>query len=134
MKPYIAHQSQGRVRVRSSVFAFPPNREKAREMLRDLPGVEDIREGANSLLILLGEGADRKKIFEKLEAAFPELNSEEKPKACPNCRKIWLRSLLAAGITTVGLAITGPYKLHAWAGVAFAALATHHVWKRRKAL
>lgn len=47
-------------------------------------------------------------------------------------RKLWLRSLFAAGVTTVGLAAVGLHQLHVWAGGAFTALAAHHVWTRRK--
>lgn len=134
MKPYISHASAGRIRIRHPLFADPDKKVAAQEILINIPGVEDVRQGNQSLLILMDENTDLNEIITQLERNLPGIKIEtQNPEKCDH-RKCWLRSLLAAGISTVGLAITGPYKLHAWVGTGFALLAAHHVWIRRKRL
>lgn len=149
MSAYIVHSAGERVRFRHHIFAQADKKRQAMEVLKKIEGIAGVKPGASSLLVILEPEGNLKAICEKLELAFPELAKAEsesliragrnRTSSCQksptnSMRHLELKSLLASGATTVGLAIFGLHHLHALAGGIFSLFAIQHIWQRRHRL
>ncbi len=186
---YVVHAMEGRARLRHPALADVRARGEAQALLRDEEGVNEVRFGSESLLLLMSPGTDFAAICQRLEEKIPDLL---KPKAevasahkaerraqfgakqaghkgksavrgtgfgdmlgdmqVPSFlkpfvsgqgkgkimgispRKFEVRSMLGAGSLCLLAGLAGGKGLHVAAGLAWATLATRHVWVRRKAL
>lgn len=136
MPAYLVHHSRERVRIRHQALSNPQAQARVFGFLREKTGIAGIRPGRNSLLLLLEPSANIALLCRELEAAFPFLR-ETRPCLQPmhrRGRQCRLLVLLAAGVATVGLSMTGLKRVHAVAGSVFTLLAMEHVWKRRTSL
>ena len=148
MRSYLVHAACERARIRHCVFAQAGKKQQAMEILKKMEGIAGIRPGMNSLLIFLEPEGNIEAICGKLEQAFPELASCETdsrpqagmkkaadpkktdPQAKNAKRRLELKTLLASGAATVGLAIVGLHHVHALAGGVFTLFAIQHIWQR----
>ena len=186
---YVVHAMEGRARLRHPALADVRARGEAQALLRDEKGVNEVRFGSESLLLLMSPGTDFAAICQRLEEKIPDLL---RPKAevasahkaerraqfgakqaghkgkgavrgtgfgdmlgdmqVPSFlkpfvsgqgkgkimgispRKFEVRSMLGAGSLCLLAGLAGGKGLHVAAGLAWATLATRHVWVRRKAL
>ncbi len=161
--PYIAHVMEGRARLRHPALGDAAARDVARAMLVGEEGVREVRPGFESLLVLLEPGADFVGICSRLEQALPSLlrpatevaeerraarqaereAQRQERTACSgdrrnlrglSLRKLEVRALLGAAGLCAASGLLSPGRLHWFAGVVMTALATRHVWLRRKSL
>lgn len=145
MSHYLVHVSRERARFRHPIFMNDNVKLEAMELLKKCGGVVGLKPGVSSILVFMEPDANPENMCKSLEDAIPQLleneTSKERRPVAPrparqasgnNKRQILLKTLLASGVATVGLAAVGMHHLHALAGGVFAIFATHHVWERRK--
>ena len=70
---YVVHSMEGRARLRHPALAEVAVRAAAQAALGNEPGVDEVRPGAESLLLLLQPGADVADICTRLEQSVPAL-------------------------------------------------------------
>ncbi|MGE4310315.1 hypothetical protein [Desulfovibrio sp.] len=75
---YVVHAIEGRARLRHPALADVRARGEAQALLRDEKGVNEVRFGSESLLLLMSPGTDFAAICQRLEEKIPDLL---KPKA-----------------------------------------------------
>ena len=75
---YVVHAMEGRARLRHPALADVRARGEAQALLRDEKGVNEVRFGSESLLLLMSPGTDFVAICQRLEEKIPDLL---KPKA-----------------------------------------------------
>ena len=75
---YVVHAMEGRARLRHPALADVRARGEAQALLRDEKGVNEVRFGSESLLLLMSPGTDFAAICQRLEEKIPDLL---KPKA-----------------------------------------------------
>lgn len=141
MSNFVSSLTTERARIRHFAMRNKAIKEEMAEFLRKEQGVIGMKTGYSSILLFMDENATFEQICKNLCRKFPFLKIEEKDtdwdgaqnvKIQANTRKDRLRELLTAGLTTAVLALTGPHKIHAWAGAIFALLASRHVCERRQ--
>lgn len=142
MKTYLKSASRERARLRHAAFGSPQIRQTAFEFLQKQPGIAGIKPGPESFLLYLEPDAKLEQICAALEEKIPDIAAAEGPVSSSRktagrknpYRKAILKTYLATGITTVGLAAFGFYHWHKFFAWIFTAFAVEHVWVRRKAL
>lgn len=186
---YVVHAIEGRARLRHPALADVRARGEAQALLRDEKGVNEMRFGSESLLLLMSPDADFAAICQRLEGKIPDLLRPKAEVAAArkaerrsrfgagqaghkgketlrgksfgdmlgdmqvpsflqpfvsgkgkgkimgiSPRKFEVRTMLGAGSLCLLAGFAGGKGLHVAAGLAWATLATRHVWVRRKAL
>ncbi len=70
---YVVHAIEGRARLRHPILADAGTRGEAQALLRDEEGVNEVRVGSESLLLLMSPGTDFAAICQRLEEKIPGL-------------------------------------------------------------
>ena len=140
---YVVHAMKGRARLRHDVFLNETSLARAQRVLDAEPDVRETRHGHASLLLFLQPWANLKTLCDKLEEELPELkltslrsvryiNLSQMNGLSP--RRLELRILTCISLLCLISGLFDSSKMHVLSGLAFAALAGRHVWKRRTAL